>query len=240
MFSDVHGNLGFLEKGLEWLKAQGAGKLVFLGDVVGKSGHNRECLERLFHEAADLIFGNHDRAGLRLLDKELRLGLEARAQRRVRLGENNEILCSHTATDRRVAYKGVGVWRTNYLDNAEKAAAQFRADDFYIFFFGHTHEAVIFEWRGEDEPPRQIPITRNSRVTLHPLRRYLVNPGPMTDIRDTYYENPHRRDFHIDRPSVLLYDSTQRTLRFHFLADPPPDGAVETARARILSSHRSR
>jgi len=34
VFPDVRGNLDFLEKGLDRLKARGAEKLVFLGDVV--------------------------------------------------------------------------------------------------------------------------------------------------------------------------------------------------------------
>ncbi len=221
VFSDVHGNFGILEQGVEWLRAQGADQLVFLGDLFADGGWNRECLRLLSREGAHLLLGQNDTAGAELLDPDSRKDFFNMAQPRLRLGWNGEILCSHTTTDPSVILEGHGVWSTAYLDNIEKAAAQFHVESFFIFFFGHTHNAVIYEQRDPESQPITIPIQNNTRVILCPRHRYLINPGSISGIINPDEASPGGNNPKRIYPSVAVLDTEKKWLRFRYLAPIP-------------------
>lgn len=64
VFSDVHGNLEALEAVLADSRANGAERLICLGDVVGYGPDPSACLTRVRTEVSVLLRGNHDAATL--------------------------------------------------------------------------------------------------------------------------------------------------------------------------------
>ena len=64
VLSDVHGNIEALEAVLRDAEAQGAERLVVLGDSVNYGAAPVDCFERLCTEADILLLGNHERAVL--------------------------------------------------------------------------------------------------------------------------------------------------------------------------------
>src|SRR6266487_887846 len=59
LISDVHGNYAALEGALRSLEREGATKLAFLGDYLGRGDSDR-CVERIREVADAAIVGNRD------------------------------------------------------------------------------------------------------------------------------------------------------------------------------------
>jgi len=64
IISDIHGNFDALTAVLEDIGAQGADRIVCLGDVVGYGAEPRECVQALIERDVLTIAGNHDYAAI--------------------------------------------------------------------------------------------------------------------------------------------------------------------------------
>lgn len=205
LVSDIHGNETLLKQVLE--KLEKADKIFCLGDIVGKSGDSQKCLDMLAESGALLVSGNHDR----LSENEIPTKYKKKFKRKIRQGK---LLFSHTATCRNAFY-GIEPWHeNNKLDSAEKALDQFK-EDFFIFFYGHKHQARIFELNKGQVIDTIIENT--TEIKLNKSSRYLCNPGPITRKKDKDIENPHRKDSFTAKPSFAIYDSEKEKIKYYFL-----------------------
>ncbi len=62
--SDIHGNTAALEAVLEDARAEGAGRFLCLGDVIGYGPEPRECLERIMDICEVCLLGNHEQGAM--------------------------------------------------------------------------------------------------------------------------------------------------------------------------------
>ena len=202
LFSDLHGNHETLEPTLGELREHKVDHLICLGDVLGKSGDNLRCLDLLFAADVKIVRGNHDKHGLRSLPATYRDKFSERLQNVLRI---DTLLFSHTTTCVDAVY-GRGVWRDDRIHTVEQAQAQFNEDDFWIFFYGHTHAAMLCDFDGSHAPALN-PIAPPATFTLARERRYLCNPGPLTGRKDIDIESPGRKTAVRGTPSFALFDT---------------------------------
>ena len=60
ILSDIHANLPALEAVLREVEQCGAGRIVFLGDIVGYGASPAECVDRVREHGGECVMGNHD------------------------------------------------------------------------------------------------------------------------------------------------------------------------------------
>ncbi len=202
LFSDLHGNHETLEPTLAALRARKADHLICLGDVLGKSGDNLRCLDLLFAADVKIVRGNHDKHGIRSLPAAYRDKFSERLQNVLRI---ETFLFAHTTTCVDAIY-GRGLWSSDRIHTPEQSAAQFAADPFWIFCYGHTHAAALWDYDGSTTP-KLTPIQAPAQYTLDPHRRYLLNPGPLTGRKDIDIESPGRKTAVRGTPSFAFFDS---------------------------------
>jgi len=205
ILSDIHGSDMLLKQALQ--KLRNVDKIFCCGDVIGKSGDSLKCLDMLIEAEAMLVSGNHDR----LSEKQIPEKYKKKFKRRIR---DKNLLFSHTATCRNAFY-GIKPWHeNNKIDSIEKALDQFK-EEFFIFFYGHKHQARIFEL---NQGQIKDTIIENAiEIKLNKTSRYLCNPGPITKKKDKAIENPHRNDNFTAKPSFIIYDSEKEEIKYYFL-----------------------
>jgi len=220
--SDIHGNDANLAYALRALADAGAETYVCLGDVIGKSGSSMRCIDMLLERDAAIVSGNHETLALQRnpSDKpgnpfDRAAMLQARMKKVIVKGD---VVFSHTATCHGARY-GLPPWndeRGTRISNIAKASEQFK-EPFRMFFYGHSHEAMLFSLDADSRLERMA-IETPCLLHLDTLKRYLCNPGPVTDRRDIEIENPHRKGIGSDLvvPSFVLYDDVAQTLRYFF------------------------
>lgn len=221
--SDIHGNLEALETVIADLERRRPEAVACLGDFVGYGASPNPCIERLRPRIEVAVMGNHDDAaiGRTALD-----GFNHEAARAARW-TSEELTAAHHE------YLGAlpmdASWRGAHLVHASPsepeawhyvlspAEADFEMQHFEgpICFIGHSHYPGSFVFDGH----RSL-YTRQSRVTLDPGRRYLVNVGSVGQPRDG---DP--------RAAYLLWDEEARTLEHIRL-----EYDVEAAAARIRAA----
>ena len=62
ILSDIHSNLPALEAVLKDIQTSGAGRIVFLGDIVGYGASPAECVDWVRKLGGECVMGNHDAA----------------------------------------------------------------------------------------------------------------------------------------------------------------------------------
>lgn len=157
VFSDVHGNLEALEAALRDARAQGAGRFVCIGDVVGYGADPNACCERVRATGAAVVRGNHDHACSYRVSLDWFNPLAAAAVRWTRLrlsAENREWLrglpWTETLDDRTQAVHG-GLQDPRhwpYLFEGRDAGPHFAKQSAPLCFVGHTHVPVVFAQMG--------------------------------------------------------------------------------------------
>lgn len=211
IISDIHGNERYLNQALKIIKDEEVNNKICLGDVIGKSGDYVECLEELIANDFMIVVGNHDRLGIESLPKKDDYSFKNLFKPTIKL---NDLTFSHTTNSKDALY-GRMPWEDNRrIDNISKAQNQFQNDNSQIFFYGHSHIAEIFELKSNgsilryEASEETLDINKNSR--------YLINPGPITNIRDIKIENPYSKEKEIN-PSFLIYDDKIEQIKYHFL-----------------------
>jgi predicted phosphodiesterase len=164
LLTDVHGNLGALQRALTILERAGAIRLACLGDTLGR-GDPEGCVRILRDVTHVALVGNRD------LDWQHRVSDETRAWvlSLPRLASTDGLLLSHG--DRALTRElGTDQSRRQFREAGQmldQAAAQ-------VWAFGHSHHART--WRKlADASETELLGTQD--VVMEPDARYFVNVG---------------------------------------------------------------
>ena len=185
VLGDIHGNREGLVAALDALKANGARRIVCVGDVVGYNADPDECVALVRRRCALTIAGNHDLIGLGRLDFRRcsnKAQYSLRRTRRVLARESREWLASLPARhelERGVVLVHGGVRDVQqYMvtpgiirDNAALLRQDFPGAR--ICLFGHSHEQRIHAVHGDEV--REVPA--QGLVQLDRNAISFVNPG---------------------------------------------------------------
>lgn len=82
-----------------------------------------------------------------------------------------------------------------------------------MFFYGHTHLSTLGECDGTNTPT-SAEIAAPAKFDLSTGKRYLCNPGPLTDRKDIDIEVPNRKNAIVRTPSFVIFDTETRELRY--------------------------
>ena len=212
ILSDIHSNDEALSAVLTRARRRPFDRVVVLGDVVGYGADPNDVIARLLRIRKPRIWirGNHDKvvAGVDAGDLFNPVALEAaRWTARTLSPESREFV--ESLPQGPAAVEGTfGICHGSprdedaYIFSDRDALANFRAFDFPICFFGHSHIPSIFTL----EPHGiRVEVVKGERVRrrLEAGRRYLINPGSIGQPRD---RNP--------AAAFAFYDSTKREVVF--------------------------
>ena len=199
IFSDVQGNFPQLCRLLQ-KEPLGEGTLhVGLGDIVqyGNTGYDALCVRQFAMGSVVGVRGNHDDTtllgwgqglGTSLTEEDI-LILKALP---ITLNLETNIAASHK-----------GPTNQEYVRTLDHAKKEFNAmGSHWIYFFGHTHDRVIFEQRPSGTILKHFP---DEHFALYTQSRYLINPGAIG-----LYGAEERR-------SYATFDSKKRKVIFHDL-----------------------
>ena len=231
VISDVHANLQALETVLKDAEAQGAEKVVCLGDVVGYGPLPAETLRRVRSAAETVIAGNHDDAVSGRISADDFIDLAADAVKRHRQALSEEELAwlkslPYTAElEGAIAAHGdfTDSPAFNYMMDGSTVSANLKATDAQLMFVGHTHVPGVYLVGRSGKIYRIDP----EDFTLEDHKRYIVNPGSVG------YPRENKGQCY---SSYVLYDSTQHTIQFRLL--PFTVASVMQPQSRILSRLR--
>lgn len=232
LLADVHANLEALLAVLAHARAQGAGALAFLGDLVGYGADPEAVLERIEEEAAHgavVVQGNHDAA---VLDPGVAAGMNAAALEvvawtRARLGPRERaFLASLPLVARRGEVTLVHASAEEpgeflYVTDPLRAERSIAAAETPWTFAGHVHEPVLYYTcaSGRPLPFRPVP---GVAIPVPARRRWLGIAGSVGQPRD-------------GRPaaSYAVFDDERRTLTYHRVAYDWPSAAARIRAAGL-------
>lgn len=191
LLADVHGNLPALEHALRVLRAEGAQRLAFLGDYLGR-GDADGCIRRIRSVADVAVLGNRDldwQDRVSATSKDWVLGLP-----RVAVVAGDGLLLSHgdARLTRALSTAQVGRDFREAWAEMERAGAR-------VWAFGHSHQARV--WRKRSRENLAEPVV-GAFVRLDAPARYCLNVGT------TGLPFPGKGE-----PSVALLDVGAATLR---------------------------
>lgn len=238
IISDIHSNAPALAAVLEAIAADGAQRIVCLGDVTGYHTQPDDCVRLLREVRALCVAGNHDRAIIGALTDE---GFSPQAQQAVTWSRerllpptrdflaalplkrsiDGVLVAVHGALHPQVGCEWVR------LDDDHKRAESFDAlaahpSGARVCAFGHTHRPGVWERRAGT-----IRRVEGDTVALRPDAWYLVNPGSVGEPRDDDL-----------RASYLLLDPTAGTVRFRRVVYDRPSVLAATRAAGLLPPQR--
>nr|WP_295834273.1 metallophosphoesterase family protein [uncultured Azospirillum sp.] len=195
LISDIHANLEALQATLDAIRAEGAERIVCLGDIVGYNTDAAACIALLRQAGAVCIAGNHDRAVTGAIGTEGFSGPAARAVAwtRARLDEDSRAFLAALPLTADIEGTLVAVHGALHpevgkelvrLDDDGKRALSLQAlaahpSGARICVFGHTHRAGLWEWR--DGAVQAVPL--DGRADLRADGLYLLNPGTVGEPR---------------------------------------------------------
>lgn len=166
LLADIHGNLPALEHALSRLQAEGAQRLAFLGDYLGR-GDPDGCVRRIRSVADVAVLGNRD------LDWQDRVSPTSKAWvlslPRVAGVARDGLLLSHG--DARLSRAlSTGQVRRDFREawaEMERAGAR-------VWAFGHSHHARLWRKRSAGSPAELLP---GPCARLDGPARYCLNVG---------------------------------------------------------------
>lgn len=182
ILSDIHGNPAAFEVALADARAQGAEKIICLGDVVGYGPDAVKSVELAQSSCDEVLMGNHDAATTGVISAanfrpEARIGAERHA--RELSPEAREWLKTRPYTCRgRTFWCAHGTLHYpeefRYMFDVPDAEASFNLmQDLRLLFVGHTHASM---WIVRN-PQGFISGGRSERMRLLPGYQYIVNVG---------------------------------------------------------------
>jgi predicted phosphodiesterase len=234
--SDIHANLEALQAVLSRIAADGADRIVCLGDVVGYHANPAECLALLRELNPVWVAGSHERALTGQITME---DFSATASRsiewtRARLGKNilhflaelppeaslgSELVAVHGALHPEVGRETVR------LDSDERRRLSLEAlvghpSGAHICAFGHTHRLGVFELR--DGSVSVISLAADEAV-LRENAYYLINPGAVGE--------PRGAD---RRATYMLLDTSRRIVSLRRVEYDYASAIAKTRKAGLL------
>lgn len=212
VLADIHGNLEAFEAVRDDLEAQGARRVICLGDNVGYGPDPEAVICRMRQLGYQSVLGNHEFA---LFDPRGRRWLNFQA------AENNietEKLLSGESKDYCRSLPTHFVFEDAhfvhgyppdsvfcYLDRQsdEKIATLFASAQAALFFVGHTHRLQLVT--GHDGVVSRRALGRETIVLL-PDKKYIINCGSVGQPRDGD-----------KRAKYILWDTAKRLLEVRFV-----------------------
>jgi len=224
ILSDVHGNLEAFKAVIADLKAEGAERVAFLGDIVGYGADPDECLLLLRDLAEIIIAGNHDYGAAGLTDLSffnpmakaavLWTGKRIDEESRIFLRRLPLVKILGNITFVHATPNDPGEW--NYIFTFAEAEEGFQSLKGDLAFIGHSHHPMILRKRGNE----QVELVEEEETTLQEGSRYIINTGSVGQPRD---RNP--------RAAYGLFDDSSKK---YLLKRVPYD--VPTAQKKIIKA----
>jgi len=190
--TDIHANRQAFEAVLAAVAAQGAHRIVLLGDIVGYGGDPVWCLERtraLVAAGAVAVRGNHDQAATDLSSGMSAAAQEAITWTRGQLSpDHKHFLAGLPLTVREddrlyVHADGSAPGRFRYALDAADAATHFDGCADRLTFCGHVHQPMLY-CRGDSGRVTAFQPTTGCSVPLLQQRRWLAVIGSVGQPRD--------------------------------------------------------
>jgi len=205
IISDVHSNWESLQKFIELSESIAHDKKVCLGDIVGYNADPNPCVEWIRDHVDIVLAGNHDYGVLNKTDISY-FNSAARTAclwtREALTEENAEFLNSLSNAREQDGVTWVhsspfepDEW--HYVNNQYDGEENFPHFTTQCCFLGHSHKPVILERR----PEGQVEPIFDSKYTLKPECRYIINVGSLGQPRDG---NPD--------PAFVIFDSEAQTV----------------------------
>lgn len=210
--SDIHANLPALEACLEALAAQGADRLVLLGDFVGYGPDPEAVVQRvipLVEAGAIAIKGNHDAAALRNDSGMNPTAARAIAWTREHLSPSALQFLSSLPMEVSdgshlfVHSDGSDPAAWHYVTDVPSAAASLDATRAHVTFCGHVHKPALYCKIGAGKITAHTPAS-GVGIPLSSQRQWLAVCGSVGQPRD-----------HNPAASYAIYDTGSRTLTYH-------------------------
>jgi predicted phosphodiesterase len=212
LISDIHANIEALDATLADVASQSVDRIVCLGDIVGYNRNAAECIARIRGANCLCVAGNHDLAvcGRITTEQFSKPAARAAAWTREQLNQDDldflyKLPAKTVIADKLVAVHGALHPEENCesvrLDNDDHRLLSFIAlmghrSGARMCAFGHTHRAVVYEWRQDRAMMRP-----EKELQLDDSAYYLINPGTVGE--------PRAFD---RRASYMVLDLTLRTL----------------------------
>lgn len=196
LLADIHGNLEALEACLAHAAAQGAERLVFLGDLVGYGADPEAVVARVRAlmaakggQGAIVLRGNHDEAALRGPIGFSGLAAEAMRWTQGRLDAATkqflaDLPFTHEEEDRLYTHADGAnppAWR--YVTGAAEARRSLAGTTARLTFCGHTHVPALFGLTATEKLLHHQPSSDLMLPLLQP-RRWLAVIGAVGQPRD--------------------------------------------------------
>lgn len=242
LFADLHSNLEALEACLLHARDHGAGRLAFLGDLVGYGADPVAVVDRvmgLASQGALVLKGNHDAAvaeGLQGARPEVQQSVDW--TRAVLRGDQREFLAQLPLQlqHERVTLVHASAWqpeRWEYVTDAVSAQRCFQAMSTPWCFAGHVHEQTLW-YQGAGRQCMPFVPTPGMGIPLGAHRQWMATVGSAGQPRDG---NP--------AAAYALFDLGTRRLSFHRVVYDRLEaarkiaavGLPESFSRRLLSGH---
>jgi predicted phosphodiesterase len=194
LISDIHANLEALDATLADIASQSVERIVCLGDIVGYNRDAAECIARIRSANCVCVAGNHDLAvcGRITTEQFSKTAARAAAWTREQLTQDDldflfKLPVKAVIADKLVAVHGALHPEENCesvrLDNDDHRLLSFIAlmghsSGARICAFGHTHRAVVYEWRND-----RAVVRPEKEIQLDDRAYYLINPGTVGEPR---------------------------------------------------------
>lgn len=212
VLSDIHGNLEAFNAALKRLKAEGAEKYIFCGDLIGYGPDPEKCVQKFAKLKEDGlavgVMGNHDAV---FAHPDLRMYFNFEALQVLDWTEKQlsarSIRCvsflpeMHQNKDFAVVHGTPMDPIKEYFANCTQYRTAYPLWEGQVLFVGHTH--LPFYMEGDENICHVSVAHKEPSVNFHPILRYVVNPGSVGKPRDN---DP--------RASFGLWDTDTNTFRF--------------------------
>ena len=241
IFADIHANREAFAACLEAARAQGAERIICLGDVVGYGADPEWAVDTvmaLVEAGAIIVRGNHDNAIGTSAESMNAMAQAAIEWTRGRLSEPQrrflaELPFTREEDDRLYVHSEASDpprWR--YVHDASSAGRCMQATSAHITFCGHIHQPALYSMSATEKITSFVPVT-GVPVQLLRGRRWLAVVGSVGQPRDG---NPAAAFamFDTDRREItyfrIAYDVAAAARKIHdaglphFLADRLSEG----------------
>jgi diadenosine tetraphosphatase ApaH/serine/threonine PP2A family protein phosphatase len=229
ILSDIHANLEALEAVLTEAPRHTFDRLLVLGDVVGYGADPNAVVDLVRSLAPDMIIrGNHDKvaAGVESAEAFNHAARDAAVWTFDRLRPENRDFLTQLPEGPLDIDETVEICHGSpddedeYIFEPVDAIEALRGTRLSPCFFGHTHVPIAY-WLSTDRFDVIVaPSETETRITLEPGRRYLVNPGSVGQPRDG---DP--------RACYAVYDSETREVTWRRVAY-----SIEAAQQKIVDA----
>ncbi|MBW3005005.1 metallophosphatase family protein [Candidatus Woesearchaeota archaeon] len=173
IISDIHANLGYLNRVLKELQNRGIEDIACLGDILEDTPSANDCVDLLIAKGVRSVRGNHDDVFLKHsehLTPETVSYIQALPPAIV-IGDSIFVHDHPLGED----YRNKQFFSGNYIRHHYQAKELLERTVQKYIFLGHTHNPAVFS---EDE---MVEFPEGRVLQLSQEKRYVLNPGAVPD-----------------------------------------------------------